>query len=66
MIIFMTDGEPTEGETRPDKIVNHVEEMNNNLSSMCPIHSLAFGRSADYNLVQRISKSSFGNYKQFN
>ncbi len=63
IIIFLTDGAPTVGETDPREIQRNVIEINNNSSSInkngkFPIYGLAFGRDADYNLIRNISVSS--------
>lgn len=58
MIIFLTDGEATVGETNNDFIVNHTTEINKQTNFV--IHSLAFGTNADFKLVQRISSQNKG------
>ncbi len=57
MIFFMTDGEPTAGETRPDQIRNNVATKN---KPKTPIHGLAFGDEADFYLVKSISDGNEG------
>lgn len=57
MLIFMTDGEPTEGETSSDKILSNVDAAN---SKNYPIHCIAFGDEADYKLLKRISSKNKG------
>lgn len=54
IIVFLTDGQPTAGETQPDKIVNNVvEEAANKIS----IFSLGFGskHDLDFDLLKKIS-----------
>ena len=62
MIIFLTDGAPTVGETSPREIQRNVINNNNNDNGngneKVPIYGLAFGRDADYNLIRNISLSS--------
>ncbi|KAF4523728.1 hypothetical protein B566_EDAN011592, partial [Ephemera danica] len=50
IIIFLTDGEATVGETRPDRILTLIEELNS-----VPIFSLAFGQDADLSFLKRLS-----------
>lgn len=58
MIIFLTDGEATVGETNSDAIVNKITALND--VKQVVVHSLAFGNHADFQLVQRISASNKG------
>ena len=58
MIIFLTDGAPTVGETDPREIQRNIITLNNNNNGKVPIYGLAFGRDADYNLIRNISVSS--------
>merc|ERR1719510_735812 len=51
MIIFLTDGQPTEGESNGNKIKENVKENNNDI----PIYGLAFGSGADFSLIRDIS-----------
>ncbi|KAF4523726.1 hypothetical protein B566_EDAN011590 [Ephemera danica] len=50
IIIFLTDGEATVGETRPDKILALLRE-----TSSVPVFSLAFGQGADFKFLKRLS-----------
>ena len=52
MIVFLTDGDPTSGETNVDKIVRNIHDKN---TEKVPILSLGFGTDADFKLLQRIS-----------
>lgn len=58
MIIFLTDGQATVGESNSDTIVEHVTSLNKNQNFV--IHCLAFGSDADFSLVQRISSENKG------
>merc|ERR1719510_1545017 len=51
MIIFLTDGQPTEGESNGNKIKENVKENNDDI----PIYGLAFGSGADFSLIKDIS-----------
>lgn len=52
VIIFLTDGEPTAGETDLVKILNAIQGKN---TKGAPIFSLAFGENADYNFLRKMS-----------
>jgi uncharacterized protein YegL len=58
MIVFLTDGEPTEGETSGTRIKENVNQYNS--ASKIPIYGLAFGDGADFNLLKDISTESRG------
>merc|ERR1712241_1283230 len=51
MIIFLTDGQPTEGESNGNKIKENIKEINDGI----PIYGLAFGSGADFSLIKDIS-----------
>merc|ERR1719461_1816782 len=51
MIIFLTDGQPTEGESNGNKIKENIKEINEDI----PIYGLAFGSGADFSLIKDIS-----------
>ncbi|XP_021364806.1 inter-alpha-trypsin inhibitor heavy chain H3-like isoform X1 [Mizuhopecten yessoensis] len=57
VIIFLTDGEPTSGETSPTRILARVLERN---EGRVPVFSLAFGQNADYSLVKRLASQNNG------
>ncbi|XP_033745785.1 inter-alpha-trypsin inhibitor heavy chain H3-like isoform X2 [Pecten maximus] len=57
VIIFLTDGEATTGETTPKRILSRVAERN---EDRVPVFSLAFGRNADFNLVKRMAVQNNG------
>ena len=56
MIIFLTDGDPTEGEENLEKIKENVKRAN--IEHKVPIYGLAFGDGADYNFIKDISSDS--------
>ena len=58
MIVFLTDGEPTVGETSSEKIRENVKRANSELK--IPIFGLAFGDGADFNLIKDISDENYG------
>ncbi|XP_071439926.1 inter-alpha-trypsin inhibitor heavy chain H4-like isoform X2 [Hetaerina americana] len=53
LVIFLTDGEPTTGETRLSKILAGTRAMNT--EARAPIFSLAFGNDADFRFVRKLS-----------
>merc|ERR1712165_216814 len=53
MLIFLSDGEATEGETRGEAIKTNVATANSD--SQLPIFSVAFGSGADFDLLKEIS-----------
>merc|ERR1719167_434287 len=55
MIIFLSDGEATSGETRPEVIKENIKANNTN---EVPIFSIGFGRDADFELIKDISLRS--------
>jgi uncharacterized protein YegL len=56
MIIFLTDGEATSGETQADVILNNVRRANSDQN--VPIFSLAFGRGADFGFLTKVSRNN--------
>ena len=56
MIIFLTDGAPTSGETNLETIKDNVKRAN--IEHKVPIYGLAFGDGADYNFIKEISADS--------
>ncbi|CAG2060410.1 unnamed protein product, partial [Timema podura] len=58
IIVFLTDGEPTVGEVRPNKILSTVSEFNEHPESA--IFSLAFGDDADFVFLKRLSLRNSG------
>ena len=59
-IFFMTDGFANVGETTADGIVKNLKTFGLNI----PIHGLAFGATADFSLVQEISRQIGGKAMQ--
>ena len=59
MIVFLTDGEPTAGETSASKIKDNIQENNSGFEKI-PIYGLAFGEDADFNLLKEISDNNNG------
>lgn len=53
LVIFLTDGEPTTGETRLSKILAGTRALNS--EARAPIFSLAFGNDADFRFVKKLS-----------
>ena len=61
LIVFLTDGEPTAGETQPNAIVINVQKA---CSGLTTIFSLAFGDYTDYSLLEKLSLSTGGKVKK--
>ncbi|XP_056645310.1 inter-alpha-trypsin inhibitor heavy chain H4-like isoform X1 [Diorhabda sublineata] len=57
IIVFLTDGEATVGETNNDRIISTISELN---GGKTPIFSLSFGDGADRNFLQKISLKNLG------
>lgn len=57
MVIFMTDGEPTLGETDPEKIVKIVKDAN---GKQARIFTLGVGFELNVNLLDRIAEENRG------
>jgi len=58
MIIFLTDGQPSAGETFGPKIKENIKRENKDAN--IPIYGLAFGDGADFDLIKDISDESNG------
>merc|ERR1712165_658297 len=56
MIIFLTDGEATQGITSNSQILKNLKEANHDVD--IPIYGLAFGNGADFNLIKTIGTES--------
>lgn len=59
MILFLTDGQPTVGETNRDKIISETSKANDQERKII-IHGVAFGEDADYGILQKISGHNRG------
>lgn len=57
IIIFLTDGEPTEGETERSAILDNIKTAN---IFGVPIFSLSFGESADLKFLKKMSAQNNG------
>lgn len=58
IIIFLTDGEATTGETSPRVIRENTKDANKNVE--VGIYGLAFGSGADFGLIKSISQDNDG------
>merc|ERR1711892_1539877 len=56
MIIFLTDGLPSSGETSSDAIKTNIKKANAKLEA--PIFSIGFGRDLDFTLIKDISEQA--------
>eukprot|EP00090_Calanus_glacialis_P003392 TRINITY_DN12511_c0_g1_i1.p1 TRINITY_DN12511_c0_g1~~TRINITY_DN12511_c0_g1_i1.p1 ORF type:complete len:876 (+),score=214.06 TRINITY_DN12511_c0_g1_i1:35-2662(+) len=56
MIIFLTDGLPSSGETNAEAIKDNIKNANTELHT--PIFSIGFGRDADFDLIKEISEQA--------
>lgn len=59
MVILLTDGHATTGETDISKILLNLKKANNGKDA-ASVFSLAFGRQADFNLLKIMSLQHFG------
>lgn len=57
LIMFLTDGEPTAGETTPSVILSNICQA---LAHRVSLFSLAFGDDADFSLLRRLSLENQG------
>lgn len=57
VLVFLTDGEATVGETNTERILNNLKKEN---EADIPIFSLAFGRGADFDIVKRVAAQNNG------
>lgn len=62
MILFLTDGVPTEGETSKPNILSNIKSSNTD--GQFPIFALAFGRDADFDLMVKVSEDAGSRAKQ--
>ncbi|XP_071439924.1 inter-alpha-trypsin inhibitor heavy chain H4-like isoform X2 [Hetaerina americana] len=58
IIIFLTDGEPTSGNTNLSSILYGTKERNNKIK--VPIYSLAFGDQCDFKFLRKLSLQNYG------
>lgn len=58
LIIFLTDGEPTVGETHPDAILRNMRKANSD--NAVSIYTLAFGTGADFSFLTKVSTQNRG------
>ncbi|KAJ8046230.1 Inter-alpha-trypsin inhibitor heavy chain H3 [Holothuria leucospilota] len=61
MIILLTDGQPTSGQTNPTYIVNSITKE---IQGEIALFSLAFGTGADYKLLEKLSGHNQGLARQ--
>ncbi|XP_022126662.2 inter-alpha-trypsin inhibitor heavy chain H4 isoform X2 [Pieris rapae] len=59
IIIFLTDGDPTEGETNTGRILSHISEKNYG-EKKATIFALAFGEDADRTFLRKLSLRNEG------
>ncbi|CAH0722782.1 unnamed protein product, partial [Brenthis ino] len=59
IIIFLTDGDPTVGETSTQRIISHMTEKNSG-PKKAAIFSLAFGEDADRTFLRKLSLRNDG------
>ncbi|XP_061166914.1 inter-alpha-trypsin inhibitor heavy chain H4-like [Saccostrea echinata] len=57
LMVFLTDGQATSGETRTERILENVKKQN---EAELPIFSLAFGKGADFDIVKRLAAQNNG------
>lgn len=58
LIIFLTDGEPTVGETHLDAILRNMRKANSD--NIVSIYTLAFGTGADFNFLTKVASQNKG------
>ena len=58
MVLFLTDGHPTVGETDTLRILGNVKKANTELRTA--VFSLAFGRKTDFSMLRLLSVQNFG------
>jgi len=56
MIIFLTDGLPSSGETNNEAIKRNIKKANKDLD--IPVFSIGFGRDLDFTLIKEISEQA--------
>ncbi|XP_050352941.1 inter-alpha-trypsin inhibitor heavy chain H4-like isoform X2 [Nymphalis io] len=63
IIIFLTDGDATVGETNPKRILSSITEKNTG-ERKAAVYSLAFGHDADRDLLRKLSLRNEGFMRQ--
>nr|XP_026484892.1 inter-alpha-trypsin inhibitor heavy chain H3-like [Vanessa tameamea] len=63
IIVFLSDGEASVGETNPKRILSHISEKNTG-ERRAAIYSLAFGHDADRGLLRKLSLRNGGFMRQ--
>ena len=58
LIVFLTDGNATYGETNGEQIKENLKKINAEMK--VPIYGIAFGKDADFDLIKDISDESGG------
>ena len=58
LIIFLTDGQPTAGQTSVDEIINETTRWNQ--MGKAPIFSLGIGRDVDFEFLKKLSLRNSG------
>ena len=58
MVLFLTDGHPTVGETDTLRILHNVKKAN--MDTKTAVFSLAFGRKTDFSMLRLLSVQNFG------
>merc|ERR1719300_2029979 len=58
MVLFLTDGHPTVGETDTLRILQNVKKAN--ADTKTAVFSLAFGRKTDFSMLRLLSVQNFG------
>merc|ERR1719273_2143391 len=58
MVLFLTDGHPTVGETDTLRILHNVKKAN--VDTKTAVFSLAFGRKTDFSMLRLLSVQNFG------
>ncbi|KAF4533381.1 hypothetical protein B566_EDAN002783, partial [Ephemera danica] len=66
LVVLLTDGETTVGESEPARILQAVRAANRNSNNtrQIPVYSLAFGVEADFPFLRRLSAENFGSSRR--
>ncbi|XP_078517769.1 inter-alpha-trypsin inhibitor heavy chain H3-like isoform X1 [Lissotriton helveticus] len=57
LIVFLTDGDPTDGETNREKILSNAKEA---IAGHFSLYSLGFGKDVDYNFLEKLALQNGG------